>query len=617
MSTKPIRLALGLIPAAWLTACGDSPSAGPETRPPSALILISGDEQTGTVGLVLPDPVTLRVEDRNGAPLPGILVNWEVELGHGSVSPNRGVTDQNGQASTSWTLGGVAGQQALRVHVTGVQPAAVRAIGLPGPATTIKVADGDGQWGAEGLALAAPLKVSLSDAHGNAVPEIAVSFTVTAGGGSVLPPIVATDQHGKAMTVWTLGNETGTQAVAAASGEIGTAQFTAILDSSLDAWILSRPRITAAVTWLGLDGTAHPFQDWSIEERERLTQFYDRAQGAAFGILDPPVNQVEGLLSDDSYPYTALSMEDARDLYLAHVAQSVYLQESGKVSWLLEDFSDEALRILLDSRSFFHLPKDDFESKAPGPLYFITGRVVPAPPDVTLRFFEESEILSATPLATIEALLEWSRVNMAHYLYSFQTANVEWHWHYRGIPPASRIMEGTLRSDPRYPVFQSWTAGCHGTNHFFTAVLRAVNIPVDYRTAAGHATPFFMSEGAYLSHGDDPYNSFSRETSLFPAGELLIDSAQWEAWFGSGVLPEERSNNIGRRVLELAIMYLPNYLLRKRCADLDAGRGKEESEVFDIFRRVYTLADLDAENLWARMDGKISALGGCDAVPRR
>jgi hypothetical protein len=176
-------------------------------------------------------------------------------------------------------------------------------------------------------------------------------------------------------------------------------------------------------------------------------------------------------------------------------------------------------------------------------------------------------------------------------------------------------MEGTLRSDPGYPAFRSWTAGCHGTNHFFTAILRAVNIPVDYRIAAGHATPFFMNEGVYLSHGDDPYSAFSRETSLFPAGELLIDEAQWEAWFGPSVPVEERTNNVGRRVLELAIQYLPTYLLRKRCSDLDAGRGREESEVFQIFQRVYTLAQLDEANLWTRMDGKITDSGGCDAIP--
>ena len=45
------------------------------------------------------------------------------------------------------------------------------------------------------------------------------------------------------------------------------------------------------------------------------------------------------------------------------------------------------------------------------------------------------------------------------------------------------------------------------------SVLRAVNIPVKREDGCGHAIPHFLAEGEFLSHGDDPYNRYMKEST--------------------------------------------------------------------------------------------------------
>lgn len=81
---------------------------------------ISGDNQSGFVGTALPNPLVVQVKDGNGIPQPGTTVNFSVTAGGGIVSPVSAVTDNNGQASTSLTLGGFLGTNTVRADVPGI-----------------------------------------------------------------------------------------------------------------------------------------------------------------------------------------------------------------------------------------------------------------------------------------------------------------------------------------------------------------------------------------------------------------------------------------------------------------------------------------------------------------
>lgn len=76
----------------------------------STITKVSGDNQTGTVGTALPNPLVVQVNNSTGNPQSGVTVNFAVTAGGGSVSPTSAVTNSQGQASTTLTLGATAGQ---------------------------------------------------------------------------------------------------------------------------------------------------------------------------------------------------------------------------------------------------------------------------------------------------------------------------------------------------------------------------------------------------------------------------------------------------------------------------------------------------------------------------
>ena len=86
---------------------------------------------------------------------------------------------------------------------------------------------GDNQTGTPGSVLASPLVVKILDASGNPVAGATVTFSVTAGGGSVSPTSAVTGSNGQASTTVTLGTAVGNNIIHATSGGVGSVDFTA------------------------------------------------------------------------------------------------------------------------------------------------------------------------------------------------------------------------------------------------------------------------------------------------------------------------------------------------------------------------------------------------------
>ena len=87
--------------------------------------------------------------------------------------------------------------------------------------------------------------------------------------------------------------------------------------------------------------------------------------------------------------------------------------------------------------------------------------------------------------------------------------------------------------------------------------------------------------------------------------------AQFDAWFGAGVSNTAQCQNVGRRPIELSLTYLPTYLLKAYCTDMATAKTHGAGGVYDLFKNFYTVAQLEAMNLWGKMDAKIASLGGC------
>lgn len=112
----------GMILAAVLAlvpACGRD-SVGPSQRPAAKLDAASDLTANGVVGTALPRPLLVTVSDADGRPVAGATVTFAVTRGSGSVGARVATSDRQGQASTAWTLGTVAGPNEVTASVSGV-----------------------------------------------------------------------------------------------------------------------------------------------------------------------------------------------------------------------------------------------------------------------------------------------------------------------------------------------------------------------------------------------------------------------------------------------------------------------------------------------------------------
>ncbi|GAA4466657.1 hypothetical protein GCM10023189_49120 [Nibrella saemangeumensis] len=381
-------------------------------------------------------------------------------------------------------------------------------------------------------------------------------------------------------------------------------------EPDLDAWLTANGSVAASIIWEDAAG-AQPWTAWDASRKTQLREAFQLARHrGTIAVADVPENRLT--LTDDESAKTILSQADAWAYYKASVAQSLAVEIDRQVSWSVTGYSAAQLAQLFDSRALFR-----WHSAAPAGYQLKSGlgHILPAPPVKNYEFLGVQGLIGFTRLETIIRVLDWCRANLIHYEGSFTAANVEDQWQYRGYPPMTRVLAGTKRlSQPNGPV-KNRTAGCWGTTGLLRTLLRVVNIPVKLVKPGGHAQPWFMADSQYLSHGDDPYNQLTKATPPIPAGELLIDQTKYDAWFGDAVSADDRGNNVGRRTRELALIYLPNYLLRAYCDDIAAGKSHANGKVFEIFSRHYTVAQLEGLTLWTRMDAKIAGFGGCSGVP--
>ncbi|NNF37410.1 MAG: hypothetical protein HKN71_01990, partial [Gemmatimonadetes bacterium] len=150
--------------------------------PPAIIEVVSGGDQVGIRGRPLPQPIDTRVTDALGNATAGVDLTF-TPAGGGTVTEADATTDLTGAASASWTLGDESGGQQLRVDA-GAASTLVHAVAtevpaalLAGSATTLA--------GTVAMPVPDPPSVIVRDGAGRPVPGVAVSFEVTAGGGTI------------------------------------------------------------------------------------------------------------------------------------------------------------------------------------------------------------------------------------------------------------------------------------------------------------------------------------------------------------------------------------------------------------------------------------------------
>lgn len=206
--------------------------------------LVAGDCQEGDPQLVLPQFIQVQVTDAQGVALAQHPVSFHVERGDGTLvvadeddeRRRMILTDGAGFAAVAWRLGTTAGlgNHRLSIQPLGAEvPVTACASLRPGPpAGVFSVVDpGTQQAGLPGQDLPQPLTVWVSDAFGNPLSGIPVTFAVQKGGGIVHregalgdPSVTVTsDGDGRAQIRWTVGSQIGfsNQRMVASVPEVG------------------------------------------------------------------------------------------------------------------------------------------------------------------------------------------------------------------------------------------------------------------------------------------------------------------------------------------------------------------------------------------------------------
>ena len=192
----------------------------------------SATTQSAAAGTNVAAAPSVLVTDTHGNPVFGASVTFTVTAGGGSISPASPAsvsTDLAGVATlTSWTLGSGIGTNNNTVTATATltgSPVTFNASGTAGPATTLAANSVTTQSATVGTAVAAPPSVKVTDAGGNPVSGVSVTFTLTAAPGASIvpasPATILTDGLGVAtLTSWTLSTTAGANTVTATSGTL-------------------------------------------------------------------------------------------------------------------------------------------------------------------------------------------------------------------------------------------------------------------------------------------------------------------------------------------------------------------------------------------------------------
>ena len=151
-----------------------------EPANPTALVLVSGDAQTGAVGALLADSLVVRLVDDNGNGVGAKSITWVVGSGGGSADPGTSTTNPNGFAWTRWTLGPSAGSNVLNAVFSGVPSVPFTATAAAGAATKLAFLQPPVTTSA-GSTITPAVRIAIQDAGGNTVASATGQVTVAIG----------------------------------------------------------------------------------------------------------------------------------------------------------------------------------------------------------------------------------------------------------------------------------------------------------------------------------------------------------------------------------------------------------------------------------------------------
>jgi adhesin/invasin len=240
VATSPVATANGTAGAFQVTAA----TAGAPQPATFNLTNVAGtanklafaQQPSNTVaGQTITPPVAVQLEDNSGNPVAkaGVSVNLQATPVVGRLGTVRGaltaVTDSTGRATFANLTPTLAGTYTLTAEANGVASATSAQFTVAaGSAAAIEATGGTPQGTIVNTSFARPLQATVTDALGNPVSGVTVTFTVTGSGASAVLSAASavTDASGHASVTAAANSVAGTyQVTAAAAGVSGSAVF--------------------------------------------------------------------------------------------------------------------------------------------------------------------------------------------------------------------------------------------------------------------------------------------------------------------------------------------------------------------------------------------------------
>jgi len=188
------------------------------------LTAVGGNNQTGTVGVQLPNPLTVLASNLNsGAPISGVTVTFSDGGKGGTFGTPSAVTGSNGQASTTYTAAST-GTLSITAAATGYSSATFTET-INAASKTLAVNAGNNQSGQVSTTLPVALTV-LATNNGSPISGVSVSFSDGGVGGTFGTPTATTNSSGLASSTYTLPATAQTVTITGKATGYSTATFT-------------------------------------------------------------------------------------------------------------------------------------------------------------------------------------------------------------------------------------------------------------------------------------------------------------------------------------------------------------------------------------------------------
>ena len=290
--------------------------------------------------------------------------------------------------------------------------------------------------------------------------------------------------------------------------------------------VLADAAIAGSLKWQDAGGV-RDYESWSSEERAHLER--------AFLALGSP--QSSALLHEPPPP--PLSVASAWEMYVNHVAQSLWVEVHGAVPWSLRDLPEDQLEYVLG------LKWAGLDYRRTTPAEYAIRVNADLNPRVSWEFMWNLGLLRSSQLETIHALIDWMRGFLVHFS-SDQNSVDMYGYHTWRLDKVLYAPE-----EPRHV-----SLGCPGTSNLFATVLANVNIPA-YATeqlflGRRHTRPVFPSVCRSMPHGDDVYDStLDPSGTVVPSSKILYRLSEMEARF---VAPEVECDGVCNTASEQALV---------------------------------------------------------------